>query len=159
MRIFGRELSADVSLEGSALRDHEALRRSLRAGAEAMGCAVLSEHHQIFEPEGLTAVAIIGESHLLVSTYPELGLASFNIQTCSESLRLVEGLEAICSTLGAGMVRSLVLLRHLDVPFEVELCCEDVPFRDGRLQLAAGRRSEVGLEGARRLEPVHLPAV
>jgi S-adenosylmethionine decarboxylase len=135
VRIFGRELSADVLLDAAVLRDDDALRRSLRAGAQAMGCAVLSECHQRFEPEGLTAVAIIGESHLLVSTYPELGLASFNVQTCSERLRLVEGLEAICAVLGAEAVRSLVLLRHLDVPFQVELCREWVPFHDGRLQL------------------------
>jgi S-adenosylmethionine decarboxylase len=135
VRIFGRELSADVLLGAAVLRDDEALRRSLRAGAQAMGCPVLSEHHQRFEPEGLTAVAIIGESHLLVSTYPELGLASFNVQTCSERLRLVEGLEAICAALGAEAVRSLVLLRHLDVPFQVELSREWVSFRAGRLQL------------------------
>lgn len=141
MRIFGQELSADVIVPDSALRDEEAICRSLRAAAARLGCAVLSEHLQRFEPAGVTAVLIIGESHLLVSTYPELGIASFNIQTCSERLDLVAALETICETLGASLVRSMILLRHLDTPFQVELCREGVPFVAGRLRLESGRPS------------------
>ena len=140
MKLFGRELWADLVVPPEALRDYAAIRGSLRAGAAALGCAVLSEHHQEFEPSGLTAVVVIGESHLIASTYEELGVLAVNIQTCTERMDLVPGLEAICAAVGAERARSLLVMRRLDVPFEVELSAEDVPFRDGRLRLedAAG---------------------
>ena len=134
MKIFGQELSADLAVPAARLGDPRAVEAALLAGAEAVGCAVLSAHHQLFEPEGVTAIVIIGESHLLMSTYPELGVAPVNIQTCSREMELLPGLAAICRVLGAGAVRSLVLMRHLDTPFRIELACEMVPFRDGRLR-------------------------
>jgi S-adenosylmethionine decarboxylase len=133
VKLFGRELWADLVVRAEVLRDSEAIRASLRAGAEALGCAVLSEHHQLFEPSGLTAVAIIGESHLIASTYEELGLLAVNIQTCTGRMELLPGLEAICDVVGAERARSLLVMRRLDTPFEVELSGENVPFRDGRL--------------------------
>ena len=101
----------------------------------------------------MTAILVIGESHLLVSTYPELGIASFNIQTCSERLELVPALEAICAALGSSLVRSMILLRHLDAPFQVELCREEVPVVAGRLLLEP-TRSGSGAARARLADPV-----
>jgi S-adenosylmethionine/arginine decarboxylase-like enzyme len=134
MQIFGQELSADLAVPAARLGDPRVVEAALLAGAAGVGCTVLSAHHQLFEPAGVTAIVIIGESHLLMSTYPELGVAAVNIQTCSRDMELLPGLAAICGVLGAEAVRSLVLMRHLDTPFRIELACEMVPFRDGRLR-------------------------
>lgn len=124
-----------MALGREALGDTARIREALRAGALALRCAVLSEHHQLFEPAGLTAIVVIGESHLLASTYEELGIVAVNIQTCSPSMDLLVGLAAICGALGATEVRSLVLMRRLDTPMHVALQAEGVAVRDGRLEI------------------------
>jgi S-adenosylmethionine decarboxylase len=135
VKIHGQELWADIALDAAVLADAASIRAALRTGAAALGSTVLSEHHQLFEPSGMTAIAVIGESHLLASTYEELGLLAVNIQTCSAEMDLVEGLVAICAALAATEVRALVVMRRLDTPFRIVLEAERVPFRDGRLEL------------------------
>ncbi|HVS64099.1 MAG TPA: S-adenosylmethionine decarboxylase [Thermoanaerobaculia bacterium] len=132
--IRGQELSADLTVSAAVLHDVDRLVEALVDGAHAVGGTVLSQHCQRFEPVGATVVVIIGESHLLVSTYPELELASLNVQTCSADMDLIQGLEAVSRRLEASEVRSMVVLRHLDVPFEVVLQTGRVAFRDGRLE-------------------------
>ena len=85
----------------------------------------------------LAAIVVIGESHLLASTYEELGILAINIQTCSESMDLVAGLESACASLGASAVRALVVMRRLDAPMRVVLQAVNVPVREGRLRLDA----------------------
>lgn len=133
--IFGQELWADLAVDEALLRDSERLRASLRHGAAALGCTVLSEHCQEFEPCGLTAVVIIGESHLLASTYEELGILAVNIQSCSRGMDLLEGLRAICVHVAASEIRSLVVMRRIDTPMRLVIEERDVPIRDGRICL------------------------
>jgi S-adenosylmethionine decarboxylase len=152
VKLFGRELWADLVVRAEVLRDGEAIRASLRAGAEALGCEVLSEHHQEFEPSGLTAVVIIGESHLIASTYEELGVLAVNIQTCTGRMDLVPGLEAICDFVGAERARSLLVMRRLDTPFEVELSGENVPFRDGRLRFDGSPDAGYGFSASKAIK-------
>jgi len=152
VKLYGRELWADLLVRPEVLRDHEAIRGCLRAGAAALGCSVLSEHHQLFEPSGLTAVVVIGESHLLASTYEELGVLAVNIQTCTARMDLVPGLEAICDYVGAERARSLVVMRRLDAPFEVELSCENVPFRDGRLRFDGSPDAGYGFSASKAIK-------
>jgi S-adenosylmethionine decarboxylase len=140
VRVHGQELLADVAAPVAVLRDPEQVAAALRAGAAALGCPVLSEHRQLFEPEGVTAIAVIGESHLLASTYEELGVLAVGIQTCSGAMDLLDGLAAICGAIGADEVRSLLLLRRLEAPMQIVLQREGVAFRDGRLQLDGGPR-------------------
>lgn len=138
MKIHGQELWADVEAGAEALGDADRIQAALRAGAAALGSTVLSEHLQRFEPSGVTAVAVIGESHLLASTYEELGLLAVNIQTCTAAMDLVAGLGAVCAALDATEVREVVVMRRLDSPFRVTLRAERVPVRDGRLALDDG---------------------
>jgi S-adenosylmethionine decarboxylase len=148
--IHGQELSADLSVAEEILLDVDRIVDALLEGASALGGTVLSRHCQRFEPVGVTAVVIIGESHLLLSTYPELGLASLNVQTCSASMDLVRGLEAVAHRLEAPEVRSLVMLRHLDTPFEVVARAQGVAVREGRLDeraIGAGVRRPAAATG------------
>ncbi len=159
MRIHGQELWADVEVRVELLRDAERIRGALRAGAAALRSTVLSEHVQTFEPSGLTAIVVIGESHLLASTYEELGLVAVNIQTCTSEMDLIRGLGAVCAALESEEVRDLVLMRRLDSPFRIVLQAERVAVRDGELELdgAAAARQRLRLLGEQR-DQVAVPA-
>jgi spermidine synthase len=67
--------------------------------------------HQ-FEPEGVTAVAIIGESHVAVHTYPESAHLAVDIFTCAPgSGRPERLLELLCARFRPGQVRRAELSR------------------------------------------------
>ena len=57
----------------------------LRAANEARATLVAEAFHQ-FEPEGVSGVLLIAESHLSVHTWPEEGFASVDIFTCGEEM-------------------------------------------------------------------------
>jgi S-adenosylmethionine decarboxylase proenzyme len=79
----GRHLLLD--LRGCApqlLDDVDALAAILRAACEAIGASVLELTARRFEPQGVTAVAILAESHASIHTYPEHGAAFVDVFTC-----------------------------------------------------------------------------
>ncbi|MCH7814259.1 MAG: adenosylmethionine decarboxylase [Planctomycetes bacterium] len=68
------ELLNDETFVGGAL-----------AGAVDQGMATLLHqvsHH--FEPQGVTALALIAESHVAVHTWPEYGYAAIDVFTCGD---------------------------------------------------------------------------
>jgi S-adenosylmethionine decarboxylase proenzyme len=57
----------------------------LQAAREARATLVDEAFHQ-FEPEGVSGVLLIAESHLSVHTWPEDGFAAVDIFTCGEEM-------------------------------------------------------------------------
>jgi S-adenosylmethionine decarboxylase len=55
-------------------------KASIECGATILHCA----HHK-FEPQGLTAILLLSESHISVHTYPEQNSAAFDIFTCGNA--------------------------------------------------------------------------
>lgn len=51
--------------------------------ANATGATVVDVIHKDFEPQGLTVLVLLEESHLSVHTYPEFGFVAFDCYTCS----------------------------------------------------------------------------
>jgi S-adenosylmethionine decarboxylase len=54
-----------------------------------------------FEPHGITAVALLSESHIAVHTWPETGMAKIVIATCSNETDVSLYKKIISSTLKA----------------------------------------------------------
>ncbi len=59
--------------------------------------------HRFGGPGGVTALFLLAESHLACHTYPELGLATFNLYCCRPRARL-DWRGLLSSRLGAGRV-------------------------------------------------------
>jgi S-adenosylmethionine decarboxylase proenzyme len=57
----------------------------LQAAREARATLVGEAFHQ-FEPEGVSGVLLIAESHLSVHTWPEHGFAAVDVFTCGEEM-------------------------------------------------------------------------
>ena len=64
------------------LDDLEAVRAALRAGADAARGTLLGECAHDFEPQGVTVVGLLAESHISIHTWPEHGYAAADIFTC-----------------------------------------------------------------------------
>ncbi|MGC8604605.1 MAG: adenosylmethionine decarboxylase, partial [Desulfomonilaceae bacterium] len=50
--------------------------------AEIAGATVLKTAFQNFNPQGVSGVVVIAESHLTIHTWPEYGYAAIDIFTC-----------------------------------------------------------------------------
>jgi len=57
----------------------------LRAARESNATVVAEDFYQ-FEPEGVSGVVLIAESHFSVHTWPEDGFAAVDIFTCGEEM-------------------------------------------------------------------------
>lgn len=66
------------------LDDEEFVKSSLEHAAMAAGATLLGIITHKFEPQGVTAVALLSESHLSLHSWPEYGYASIDAFTCGD---------------------------------------------------------------------------
>ena len=81
-----------VDAEGCAadrLRNMDGLRRVCAEVIEELDLRVVGDGlwHQFPAPGGVTGLYLLTESHLACHTYPELGVATFNLYCCRERPR------------------------------------------------------------------------
>ncbi|WP_405183462.1 adenosylmethionine decarboxylase [Nocardia sp. NBC_01377] len=82
---YGNHLIAELAgCDPGLLNDPAAILEILRAAAAAAGTTIVAEMIRRFEPQGVTGVVVIEESHIAVHTWPEHGYASFDFFTCGE---------------------------------------------------------------------------
>ena len=66
------------------LDDRDHILRSLREAAEGAGATWLDGTSHKFEPQGVTALGLLSESHISIHTWPELGYAAVDCFTCGD---------------------------------------------------------------------------
>ena len=66
------------------LDDEDFVKEALREAAEAAGATLLGLITHKFEPQGVTEVALLSESHLSLHSWPEYGYASIDAFTCGD---------------------------------------------------------------------------
>ncbi len=64
------------------LDDEARLMPTLREAVLRAGATLLRETMHRFEPQGLTALLLLAESHLSIHTWPETGYAAVDVFTC-----------------------------------------------------------------------------
>lgn len=98
--------------------DLELVREALRQAARAARSTLLYEVAHAFEPQGVTALGLLAESHLSVHTWPELGYAAADVFTCGEQATPQAACEHLAAALRAGRFELRHIPRGLDVPAE-----------------------------------------
>ena len=83
------------------LNDELYLRCQLNNAAKLANAVVLNLVSNKFEPYGVTAIALLAESHLSIHTWPESGYSAIDIFTCGRNMKpnlasqfLIESLDA-----------------------------------------------------------------
>ncbi|HKR50419.1 MAG TPA: adenosylmethionine decarboxylase [Pseudonocardiaceae bacterium] len=84
LRYVGKHLMIDL-WEAKGLDDEELIARALRDAVTACGATLLELTIHRFKPQGLTAVAILSESHLSIHCWPEKGYAAVDVFTCGDA--------------------------------------------------------------------------
>jgi S-adenosylmethionine decarboxylase len=81
MKAVGRHLILEM-WGCDNLNSTEVAERALREMVDALDVTLLDLKVYPFSPVGVTGVAIVAESHLVIHTWPELGYAAVDVFTC-----------------------------------------------------------------------------
>ena len=68
------------------LNDESFLRCSLNKAAKLANATVLNLISNKFEPQGVTAIALLSESHISIHTWPESNYSAIDIFTCGQNM-------------------------------------------------------------------------
>lgn len=83
MKSVGRHLVMEL-WECENLNSPDVVERALLDIVDALKLTLLSLNVHPFSPIGVTGVAIVSESHVVIHTWPELGYAAVDVFTCGE---------------------------------------------------------------------------
>jgi S-adenosylmethionine decarboxylase len=80
---IGRHLILELwGCDADAINSIETIERAIKETIEACGATLLDLRVYPFTPQGVTGVAILSESHLMIHTWPEHGYAAVDVFTC-----------------------------------------------------------------------------
>ena len=68
------------------LNDESFLRCTLNRAAKLANATVLNLISNKFEPQGVTAIALLAESHISIHTWPESSYSAVDIFTCGQNM-------------------------------------------------------------------------
>ncbi|WP_240687018.1 adenosylmethionine decarboxylase [Amycolatopsis suaedae] len=101
----GRHVLAEFgAVDPVVLDDPAALRTALRSALTEAGATVRDLLTHRFQPQGVTVLAMLAESHASVHSYPELGTAFVDVFTCGEAADPERAVRLLASALDAGEV-------------------------------------------------------
>lgn len=77
----------------SFLDDENFVRNVVYQASVKCESTLLALNSHKFEPQGVTCVAMLAESHISIHTWPELGMAVCDIFTCGDHTKPKKGVE------------------------------------------------------------------
>jgi S-adenosylmethionine decarboxylase proenzyme len=95
MQSVGRHLLVDCWGCGRRADDADGVRTAIQRAVDAMAATLLSLEVHEFSPQGLTAVAILAESHLALHSWPEEDYVAIDAFTCGEAVRAEAGIDLL----------------------------------------------------------------
>jgi S-adenosylmethionine decarboxylase len=96
------------------MEDKEFMRMMLYRAAKECNSTLLNLSVHKFEPQGLTGIAMLGESHISVHTWPEKGMAVCDAFTCGDHTTPEKGVEYMKETLEASDIIVNEFVRPLE---------------------------------------------
>jgi S-adenosylmethionine decarboxylase len=96
MDYLGNHLLVELyNCDSDKLNDLKRVEWVLGEAVRISGATALKASFHQFEPQGVSGVIIIAESHFTIHTWPEYGYAALDIFTCGESIDSQKALDYI----------------------------------------------------------------
>jgi S-adenosylmethionine decarboxylase len=93
------------------LDDEGFIKGTLREAVDEGFATLLHEVSHHFRPQGVTALALIAESHLAIHTWPEHGYAAVDVFTCGDRANAERACRYLARALNAGRCSMKKLVR------------------------------------------------
>lgn len=97
----------------AALDDLQRVEVVMCEAARAAGASVRAQIFKPFEPQGVSGVVVIEESHLSIHTWPEVGYAAVDVLTCGKRCDPHKAHQVLVSGLKAGRYEMMEIRRGL----------------------------------------------
>ena len=81
------------------LNDEAFVRTTITIAAKLAGATLLNLITHRFEPQGVTGLALLAESHISIHTWPENGYAAVDVFTCGDHTMPDRACEILCKEL------------------------------------------------------------
>jgi S-adenosylmethionine decarboxylase len=98
------------------LDDLDYVRETMIAAAQVMDAQIIGESFHRFNPQGITGVLAIAESHLSIHTWPELDYAAADIFTCGPSFQPQGAAQLIIDRLKSKDPSMQIIRRGIEAP-------------------------------------------
>ena len=98
------------------LDDLDYVRETMVAAAQIMDAQIIGESFHRFNPQGVTGVLAIAESHLSIHTWPELDYAAADIFTCGSSFQPQGAAQLLIDRLKSKDPSMQIIRRGIEVP-------------------------------------------
>ena len=91
--------------DAAKLDDEAFIRNAITTAAKRAGATLLNliTHH--FDPQGVTGLALLAESHISIHTWPESGYAAVDVFTCGDHTMPEKACATLAEELSAGNQR------------------------------------------------------
>lgn len=117
MKILGRHLIAELSdCNRETLDNLELLEQYLKEAVRLSGATMVRSVFHRYNPQGVSGVVVIAESHLSLHTWPEYGYAAVDFFTCGESVDPYKGLIWIRGKLDSHQAQITEIKRGMPSP-------------------------------------------
>jgi S-adenosylmethionine decarboxylase len=85
LKALGTHIVCELSgCDPSALTDVDAVREMMIGAAKASRATIMEVAFHRFEPQGVSGVVVLAESHISIHTWPETGYAAMDFYTCGD---------------------------------------------------------------------------
>jgi len=87
MKKLGRHLIAEFAdCDGQKLADIDYIEECLKEAVRKSGATIIRSVFHRYNPQGVSGVIVIAESHLSIHTWPEYNYAAVDFFTCGDSV-------------------------------------------------------------------------
>lgn len=82
----GRHLILDLyDCDQQLLDDYDELQRLMETALQMSNATTIKIIGEKFQPQGVTLLALLAESHCSIHTWPEIGYAAVDLYTCGDT--------------------------------------------------------------------------
>lgn len=110
----GRHMILDLyDCDAEILDNYDLLSEYLETALRMSNATILRIFGEKFQPQGVTLLALLAESHASIHTWPELGYAAIDLYTCGDTTNTHKAAEFLRKKLKAKTTEEKELLRSV----------------------------------------------
>jgi S-adenosylmethionine decarboxylase len=110
----GRHLILDLyDCDPEILDDYEGLEELLVTALQMANATILRIIGEQFEPQGVTLLALLTESHASIHTWPEIGYCAIDLYTCGDTTQTHKAAEFLKHKLKSKQTEQKELIRSI----------------------------------------------
>lgn len=122
--VVGRQYVCDYWGCQGDIGSADAVLKVLREAVERSNATLLKLFIHQFSPQGVTAIAIIAESHIIIHTWPEKRYIALDVFTCGEQAIPERAVEIVREAFVPSQVETREIRRRASCEFHSTLDCQ-----------------------------------